>query len=94
MSFVDFIRALAAPAALGVISTYAMQVVKYLWPGVQERLAVVVSVFMAAAVSALATLLLPKMAGLPAQIEQFWPILAWAASQFWYQVIVKPRGTR
>lgn len=89
MTFADSIRWLATAGALGIVSTYAVQVIKALFPQVKDKMTVIVSIVAAAVLSIAANLALPYLGTVPPQVEQFWPIVVWAVQQAWYQLIVK-----
>lgn len=91
MTLIGFLRGVAAPAALGVVSVYVMQFVKFLWPKLEDRLAVAVSIVVALFVGITANELIPIVPQLPAWVNGYWPYVMWAAQQLWFQVVVKKR---
>jgi len=89
MSFIELVRWLASTAAAGVVASYAVQVIKLIWPKVADEIAVRVSVIVAAVVTLVAWLVLPYMQALPPVVGQVWPILSWLASYIWFELVLK-----
>ena len=86
---VDFLKWLATAAALPVVSSYVVDLIKYLAPEVEDRLAVLVSIAVAALASVLGIVAQPYLADIPSEVETFWPIIVWAIQQAWYQLFNK-----
>jgi hypothetical protein len=89
MSFNEFLAWLAAPAVLGVLSSFIVTAIKAFWPSVADRVAVLVSIIVAAVLSVGAGLALPYVGRIPPEIAAYWPIVTWAASQLWYELTKK-----
>ena len=83
-SFQDFVLYLASPAALGVISSLVLQVIRKQWPQIDGQIAFVWSIGMALVFGVGATLLLPNLEQLPPEVEQYWPFVVWFMQQVWY----------
>lgn len=88
--FLEFVKWLAGTAALGAVSAFALQAIKALWPAVKDDMAKIASVVFAALASVAAQLLLPVVPQLPAEIEQFWPVIVWLWSQVIWGIWLKP----
>ncbi len=86
MSVSEFLAWLAAPAALGIVSSWAVTAIKLFWPRIADRWAVVASIVVAAVLSVGATVFLPYVSKLPPGLVAYWPIVVWAASQLWWQL--------
>ncbi len=86
MSFAEWVLWLGTSAALGVISSVILTVIKKAFPAVQDKVAVIASVLLAAVVSAVAVLAAPYLDQLPPAVETFWPMIVWVAGQVWYEV--------
>ena len=84
-----FLAWLAAPAVLGIVSSFIVTAIKAFWPGVADRVAVLVSIIVAAALSVGAALVLPYVGRIPPEIAAYWPIVVWSASQLWYELTKK-----
>lgn len=93
MTFVEFVRWLATAGALGVVSSVVVQALKALVPGLADIKAKIISILVATFVSIVATLAVPYLGQVPADVERFWPLIVWAVSQLWYEVI-KARAAR
>ncbi len=89
MSFSEFLAWLAAPAVLGVLSSWAVTAIKLFWPQIADRWAVVASIVVAALLSVGATVFLPYASRLPPELVAYSPIVVWAASQVWWQLTNK-----
>ena len=89
MTFAEFIRWLAAPAALGIVSTFLVDLIKFIKPEIVDKVAVLVSVIVAGVASFLAQKLIPSLSELPPIVESLWPIIVWAVQQFFYQMFNK-----
>jgi hypothetical protein len=89
MSFSEFLAWLAAPAALGIVSSFIVNAIKAFKPTVEDRIAVAVSIIVAALLSVGAKLVLPYANNLPPELVAYWPVLVWAAGQLWYELTKK-----
>ncbi len=90
MTFSAFIVFLASAGALGGIASVALQIVKAVFPAVQDKSAKIASVIVATLVAIGATLALPFLGQMPPAVEQFFPLVCWLASQIWFEII-KPK---
>ncbi len=86
MTFLAFVTWLATPAALAVVSSLVVQVLKKVYPSIQQQLAVAVSVAVAAVLSVVAMYALPWVKTLPPDVERLWPVVVWALQQLYYQL--------
>lgn len=89
MSFSEFVAWLAAPAVLGIVSSWAVTAIKLFWPQIADRWAVMASIIVAAVLSVGATVFLPYVGKIPPEIAAYWPVAVWAASQLWWQLTKK-----
>jgi hypothetical protein len=94
MTFVGFVTWLATPAALAVVSSLVVQVLKRVWPSVQQQLAVAISIAVAAVASVVAMYALPWVAQLPPDVERLWPVVVWALQQLWYGMFGQSEAMR
>jgi len=79
MSMKEFLQYLATPAALGSLVTLLMYVIQKAKPEVQDDLAFVVSVGLAACIGMGAYFLMPFVDKLPPEVGAIvWPTLVWA----------------
>lgn len=83
-TIVAFLEWLAVPATLGVVSSWLTEAIKKVFVNVEDRVAAVVSIAVAAVLSIVAKLALPYANQIPPEIAAYWPIVVWAASQLWY----------
>ncbi len=86
MDFKSFLTWLVTPAALGIVSSVVLQLVKVAWPELEARWAFVASLVVAAAAAALASVVLPYMDQISPDILKFWYIIVWVAQQVWYNL--------
>ena len=86
---IDFLKWLATAAALPVVSSYLVDLIKYLRPEVEDQLAVLVSIAVAVLAGLLGIVAQPYLADIPAEVEQYWPLIVWAIQQAWYQLFNK-----
>lgn len=86
MSFGEFIAWLCSSAALGVISSVVLTVIKKVFPSVADNVAKYASGILAAVVSAVALWLAPQLGQVPAWVSTVWPIIVWLAGQIWYEI--------
>ena len=84
MSFSDFVKYLATPAALGVVSSIAVALLRRVWPQIEEGKAVILSWAVAALAYLLGGQVLPLLPQLPPQVELYWPAVVWFCQQVWY----------
>lgn len=84
MSFEEFLRYVATPAAMGAVSSIVLAIVRRLWPEIQEGLAVVASLLVAVIAYGVAAYLLPLLPQLPPELELYWPAVVYLAQQIWY----------
>jgi hypothetical protein len=91
MNFAEFVKWLGGTAALGAVSAFALQAIKALFPSVKDNMAKIASVVFAALASIVAQLALPVIPQLPAEIEQFWPVIVWLWSQIVWGIWLKPK---
>jgi hypothetical protein len=89
MTFNEFLAWLAAPAALGIVSSFIVTAIKALTPTVADRIAVLVSIIVAAVLSVGAGFALPYVGRIPPEIAAYWPIVVWSASQLWWELTKK-----
>jgi hypothetical protein len=89
MSFSEFLAWLAAPAALGIVSSFIVAAIKAFWPTVADRVAVLVSIVVATVLSVGAKFALPYIGSIPPEIVAWWPVVVWAAGQLWYELTKK-----
>lgn len=86
MSFVEFIKWLAAGgAAIGVVSSIVMQLIKKLRPTIEGDLALYLSILVAVLLAALAQASEPYLGKIPPVLLQYW----WVAGVLWEQIIYK-----
>ena len=86
-SFMEFLTWLAGATAAGVIATYALQVIRKISPIIDEDIAMIASVFIAALISVVAKVLLMKTGTTPPPIiDQNWQLICWLAEQLWYYI--------
>jgi len=83
----EFIAYLATAGALGVVSSVILQLIKRLFPALAEVYAFAASMIAAVVISVAANLLLPMLPSFPPELEQFWPIVVWAAQQIWFYLM-------
>lgn len=86
MSFGEFVLWLGSSAALSVVSSLLLTVIRKFFPQIVEKWAIVASVLLAALASVAAMLLQPYLGALPAWVEQFWPFVVWIVQQLWYEL--------
>lgn len=84
MTFEEFIRYIATPGSLGAISSVVLAIVRRVWPEIDEDLAFVASVALAALAYVLASFVLPMLPELPAELELYWPAVVFLMQQIWY----------
>ena len=84
MSFADFVRYIGTPAALGVVSSIVLALMRRVWPNIDEGKAVVGSLLVAVVVYMIAAWLVPILPQLPPQLELYWPAIVYLAQQIWY----------
>ena len=84
VSLENFLVYLANPVALAAVSSLALQVMKRLWPDIEEGKAFFASILCAVAMSVLAMFLLPYTPSLPVEAERLWPFVVWFMQQAWY----------
>jgi len=90
MTFAEWVLWLTTSAALGVVSSWILTAIKLAFPAVKDTVAKIASGLLAAVVCGLAIQVVPYLGQVPAWVEQFWPIIVWAASQIWYE-LTKPK---
>ena len=90
MTFGEFVLWLGTSAALGVVSSVLLTLVKWAIPSVTDNIAKIASGLLAGLVCGLAVLVKPYLANLPAWVEVYWPIVVWVAGQIWY-ILTKPK---
>ena len=88
-TFVEWVKWVASAGALGVISSFLVEFVKFVKPQIEDRVAVAVSILVAALCSGLALYTIPFLDGIPYQVELYWPIIVWAAQQLWFTLVKK-----
>lgn len=86
MSFGEFVLWLGSSAALSVVSSLLLTVIRKALPQIEEKRAVVASVLLAALASLAAMALKPYLGYLPPWVEQIWPFVVWIVQQLWYEV--------
>ena len=86
MTFADFVKWLASSAALGVLSSILLDVLKVVFPSLKANLAKYASVILAAVVSIVAQYAVTFLPQVPPWVEQIWPVIIWIWSQVWYEV--------
>ena len=86
-SLEDFLRFLANPVSLGIVSSLALQVLRRLKPAIDERWAFLASVGFAVLAALIGTLLLPLAPTWPAELQVYWPIVVWFFSQVWFWIM-------
>ena len=89
MSFGEFLLWLSTSAAWGAVSSICLTVIKLIWPGVEDKLAVILSFLLAALASVAAILIQPYLGQFPSWWNTLWPIIVWVAGQIWYE-LTKP----
>ena len=89
-TFSEFVIWLASAAALGVVSSVLVQLIKAVFLAVQDTKAKIVSVLAACALSILAQLAVPFLPEVPAWVDQLFPTIAWLWSQIVWEIILKP----
>jgi len=89
MELAEFLAYLAAAGALGAVSSIVLQLIRRLWPALDEVYAFLASMIAAIAISVAANLLLPVLPSFPPEVKQFWPIVVWAAQQIWFYLMNK-----
>ncbi len=90
MTFAEWVLWLASSAALGVVASYLLTLIKMVFPAVKDTVAKIASGLLAAVICGLAVQILPYLGQVPAWVETYWPILVWAVSQIWYE-LTKPK---
>jgi phage-related protein len=83
-SFAEFVQYLATPAALGVVSSMVLQLIRRVWPQIDEGWAFLASVVAAVVISAIAMYLVPLLPTMPPEVEKLWPFVVWFFQQVWY----------
>lgn len=86
MTFEEFVRYIGTPAALGVVSSVVLTIIKKFAPQVQEFLAFGLSLIVAALAYIVAAWAVPLLPQLPAQFELYWPAVVFLAQQLWYWI--------
>ena len=81
-TLVEWLQFLATSAAWGIVSTYAVQVIKKLWPECVDSLALVISVVAAVVIGTIAQALIPFVSGLDVVLQT---AILWIASKLWYE---------
>lgn len=87
MTFEELVRYLATPAALGVVSSIALAIIRQVWPQLDEGWAFVASAAAAAVMYLLAAFVVPLLPQLPAELELYWPAIVFVAQQVWYWIM-------
>jgi len=85
MSFAEFVLWLGSSAALSVVSSLLLTIIRKVFPQIVEKWAIVASVLLAALASIAAMLLKPYLGVLPPFVEQLWPFVVWIVQQLWYE---------
>ena len=84
MTFSDFVRYIGTPAALGVVSSIVVAILRKVWPTIQEGVAVIASLLTAVLAYIIASYLVPLLPQLPPELELYWPAVVYLAQQIWY----------
>ena len=82
MTFEEFIRWMATPAALGIVSSFVLQVLRKHWPVLDEGWAWLASTGFALVGSVVAMRLIAILPTLPPEVAAYWPLVVW----FWEQL--------
>jgi len=83
MTLIEWMTYLGTTAAWGVVSSVLTQVIKKVWPDVQNGVAKVVSGIVAVLVGFAAQALIPYAEQLPAAIAM---AIIWVVSLLWYEL--------